>query len=262
MANKVILVTGASSGIGEALCRTLAAAGHRVYGLSRSGRAPEGCSALTADVTDEGAVRAAVAAVLSEAGRLDAAVLAAGYGISGAVEFTAQEEALRQYQVNLLGVTNCLTALTAPLRESRGRVIAIGSAAALFPIPFQAHYSASKAALNGLMRAYAMEVRRFGIKAGAWMLGDVSTGFTAARSKSEEGDALYGGRICRGVAAMERDEQNGAAPEAIARAIARRLFKRRLPTLATVGFKYRALALLSRLLPTSLQDRILAKLYS
>ncbi len=261
METKVVIVTGASSGIGAAAAAALLSSGFTVYGISRSGGVPEGAHGITADVTDAAALAAAIETVHRETGRIDAALLCAGYGISGAVEFTDPAQAKRQFDVNFFGVFHALRALTPYLRESRGRVVAVSSAAAVFPIPFQSFYAAGKAALNSLMRAYAMETAPFGIQAGAVMLGDVATGFTAARKKSYEGDELYGGRISNGVAAMERDERGGASPASIAGALCRLLTRRRLPPLSVCGASYRALVFLSRLLPVSLQNTILSRMY-
>ena len=261
MKAKVILVTGGSSGIGAALALCLADMGHTVYGLSRSGTAPSGVHPLAADVTDPAAITAALDTILAAEGRLDIVVPAAGCGIAGALEYLPPEEVALQMAVNLMGVDNVLRAVTPALRESRGRVLAIGSVAGIFPIPFQAHYSASKAALEALLRAYAGEVRPFGISVGVALLGDTATGFTAARRLCREGDALYGGRILHSVQKMERDEMGGKSPTAVARVLARRLLAGRMPRRFTVGGSYRLLVFLSRLLPISWQDRIVSRLY-
>lgn len=261
MPNKVAVITGASCGIGAALATELLSRGLTVYGISRRGTTPPGVHPISADVTDTAAVSEAVAAILRDAGRIDIAVLAAGSGIAGALEHIPEDAAARQVSVNLLGVDNCLRALTPALRESRGRVLAIGSVAGVFPIPFQAHYSATKAAVESLVRAYGNETRPFGIRAAVAMLGDTSTGFTAARRTFCEGDDCYGGRISQSVARMAHDEEHGARPERVARVLARRLLARRLPHRFTVGFSYRMLVLLDRLLPTGLVDRILFHLY-
>ncbi len=259
--DRVAVVTGASCGIGEAAARRLTAEGYTVYGISRRGIAPPGVISLTCDVTDAAAVAETVEQILSLAGRIDCALLAAGCGISGAVEYISPEEAERQMAVNFSGVDNCLRALTPALRQSRGRVLVISSVAAVFPIPFQAHYAAGKAALNSFIRAYSIEVSPFGISAGCLMLGDCSTGFTAARQKCTAGDELYGGRIGRSVAAMERSELHGSSPDKIAERIFRLFGKRRLPSLSTAGADYRLLVFFSRILPIRLQNYILSKLY-
>ncbi len=257
----VVFVTGASFGIGEAACKALLKSGYRVYGLSRRGSAPMGVVPLSCDVCDPLAVQKAVDEVLLREGRIDCALLSAGCGISGAVEFIRPDDAERQMAVNFLGVDNCLRSLTPALRQSRGRVLVISSVAAVFPIPFQAHYAAGKAALNSFVRAYGIEVAPFGIQAGCLMLGDCATGFTDARQKSLVGNTLYGGRIESGVRSMERSERRGTPPERIAKKILRLIGKRRLPTLCTAGLSYKLLVFLSRILPIRLQNFILSKLY-
>ncbi len=261
MQSKVVVITGASSGIGAALASLLAKKGHTVYGLSRRGTAPCGVHPLSADVTDEAALSAALGTVLREAGRIDIAVLAAGCGIAGAISHLPEGEVRRQLDVNLLGASTSLAALTPALLESRGRVLAIGSVAGVFPIPFQAHYSATKAALESLIRAYAGEVAPLGIEAGIALLGDAATDFTAARATHLAGDELYGGRIASSVSKMAHDESGGASPDAIARVLSKKLLARRLPLRFTVGIGYRALVLLDRLLPTRWVDAIVRRLY-
>ncbi len=258
---RVVFVTGASFGIGAAAAKALVKEGYTVYGLSRRGTAPDGVTPLACDVSDPLAVQRAVDEVLLREGRIDHALLSAGCGISGAVEFISPTEAERQMAVNFSGVDNALRSLTPALRQSRGRVLIISSVAAVFPIPFQAHYAAGKAALNSFVRAYGIEVSPFGIQAGCLMLGDCATGFTDARQKSLVGDALYGGRIEGGVRSMERSERRGTRPEKIAKKIVRLMKKRRLPSLCTAGLDYKLLVFLSKILPIRLQNFILSRLY-
>lgn len=147
------------------------------------------------------------------------------------------------------------------LRESRGRILNISSAAAVFSIPFQSFYSATKAAVESLTCALRSELAPFGITVGALRLGDVKTGFTAARQKSGSGDDLYAGRIARSVAVMERDEQNGMPPAAIAAAVVRAAHKKHLPPVTTVGAKYKLLCGVNKLLPLSAVTALVAKIY-
>ena len=141
MTAKVVAITGASSGIGRATAKLFADQGWRVYNLSRRPAGEPGVADIAVDVTDEGAVRAAFARIEAEAGRLDLLINNAGFGISGAVEFSQLAEAKRQFDVNFFGVVSCIQASLPLLRESRGRIICISSAAAIFAIPFQSFYS-------------------------------------------------------------------------------------------------------------------------
>ena len=98
-------------------------------------------------------------------------------------------------------------------KQGYGRIVNLSSVAGSIPIPFQTYYSASKAAINSYTMATANEVRPFGVQVCCVQPGDIRTGFTAARQKNPMGDDVYGGRIARSVAGMEKDEQNGMTPE-------------------------------------------------
>lgn len=193
--------------------------------------------------------------------RVDLLVNNAGFGISGAVECTGEAEMRRQFDLNFFGWVTVIQAALPALRESRGRILNISSAAAVFSIPFQSFYSATKAAVESLTCALRSELAPFGITVGALRLGDVKTGFTAARQKSGSGDDLYAGRIARSVAVMERDEQNGMPPAAIAAAVVRAAHKKHLPPVTTVGIKYKFLCGLNKLLPLSAVTALVAKIY-
>ena len=254
---KTVLLTGGSSGIGRATAIALRDAGCRVVTLSRRDPALPGVAHFPCDVTDEEAVRSAV----SRAGKLDILVCCAGCGISGALEFTAPEEAHRQLEVNLFGTDRVVRAALPALRESRGRIVLISSVAAVASIPFQGWYSVSKAAINAYALALRNELRPFGVTVCAVMPGDIATGFTDARRKSEAGDDIYSGRIARSVAVMEKDERGGMAPETAGRFIARTALRRSCPALRTVGFSYQLVVFLLKMLPASLANRVIGRLY-
>ena len=259
--NPVVWVTGGTSGIGLETVRALEARGAIVYALSRH-PAP-GLRHIPCDVADEASVRAAAQAALAEAGRVDILINCAGFGISGAVEFTDPAEAHRQLEVNLFGADRLLRAVLPVMRvQGGGRVVNVSSVAAVAPIPFQAWYSVSKAAINAYTMALANEVRPFGITLTAVMPGDIQTGFTDARRKSRAGDDAYAGRISRSVAKMEADERNGMRPDAAGRAIARIALKKRVKPLYTLGFAYKACCALIKLLPAGVAQRVIGWLYA
>ncbi len=259
----VALVTGGSSGIGLCTVRQLGRLGYTVYEFSRHDRAIEGVSHLSVDVCQEEQVARAVGQVLAQAGQLDLVINCAGFGISGAVEFTPVREAKRQFDVNFFGMVNINRAVLPYLRrQQHGRIINISSVAAPAPIPFQTFYSASKAAINSYTCALANEVKPFGISVTAVQPGDLKTGFTASRAKSLEGDKEYGGRIARSVAKMERDEQSGMSPERAAKRICRIARKRRVKPLYTIGFSYQLICVLCQVVPCRLRNWIIGLLYA
>ena len=260
---KTALVTGGSSGIGRACASALAAAGCRVYEISRRDKPLDGVTHITADVTDEGALAAAADRIAAEAGRIDILVCCAGFGISGAVEFTPLADARRQLDVNFFGTVNAVRAVLPHMRRANGgRIVCTSSVAGAIPIPFQTYYSVSKAAINAYVRALRCELRPFGISVCAVMPGDIATGFTAAREKSPAGDDVYGGRIARSVAGMEKDEKNGGTPDAAGRFLARRALQRRVRPLYTIGLKYQVFNFIAALMPKRLLGWCIYQMYA
>lgn len=175
----------------------------------------EGLHHIRADITDETQVRAAVQQVMDAEGQIDVVVNNAGFGISGAVEFTDTADAQRLFNADFFGMVRVNRAVIAHMRAAgRGRIVNLSSVAGPLPIPFQTYYSAAKAAVNAYTMALANELRPFGITVCAVQPGDIHTGFTAAREKTVTGDEVYGGRISRSVSRMEHDEQTGMDPAA------------------------------------------------
>ena len=258
---RVAVVTGGSSGIGRAACAALAHSGAVVWELSRRYIPQDGVEHLSCDVTDEESVRSAIERVFCESGSIDILLCCAGFGISGAVEFTNPEDSHRQMEVNLFGTDRVVRAALPHLRESHGRIVLVSSVAAVAAIPFQTWYSVSKSAINAYALALRNEMRPFGVTVTAVMPGDISTGFTDARKKSVVGDDIYGGRIERSVAGMEKDERTGMSPEIAGSFLARASLSRRAPALRTIGFGYQLLVFLIKILPASVASFVIGKLY-
>ena len=249
--NKVALVTGGSSGIGKYTARALADAGCTVYELSRRDVPQAGVVHLTADVTEETQVREAVERIIEAEGRIDILVNNAGFGISGAAETTDPAAAHRQMEVNLFGMDSVTRAVLPHMRaRGSGRIVCLSSIAGILPIPFS------------YCLALANEVRPFGITVCAILPGDIATGFTDARQKDESADAVYGGRVSRSVAGMERDERGGMSPEYAGRFVAKYALKKNSKPLAAMGFSYKCVAVLAKLLPRRLSNWVVGKLYA
>ena len=258
--SKVAVVTGGTSGIGRATALALKDAGYTVYELSRRAEGVEGLHHISADVTDQQAVNDAVAQIMEAEGRIDVLVNNAGFGISGAIEFTETAKAL--FDVNFFGMVNMNRAVVPLMRQAgRGRIVNLSSVAAPVPIPFQAYYSATKAAVNAYTMALANELRPFGVTVCAVMPGDIHTGFTAAREKTIDGDDVYGGRISRSVARMEHDEQTGMDPAKAGAFIAKVAMKQRVKPIYTIRFDYQFLALLTRILPYRFLNWLIGVIY-
>ena len=233
---KVVIVTGGTSGIGLNTARILAEKGCRVYEFSRrdTGVYPK-VTHVQADVTDEAQVDAAVGTVLDREGHIDVVVNNAGFGISGAIEFTDTAEAQKQFDVNFFGMVRVNHAVLPIMRkQGYGRIINMSSVAAPIAIPFQAYYSASKAAVRTYTMALQSEVKPYGIEVCAIMPGDVATGFTAARRKTESAGAF----------------------------VAEKALQKKVPVLCTLGTKYKFFVFLTRLLPNNLLVDLVGQIYA
>lgn len=269
----VVLVTGASSGIGAAICKILAAEGYVVYAASRRGTVPDeigenpNVHPCVADVNNESDLGSLVAGIVGEHGRLDALVCNAGSGIAGPIDECSQDEIAYQMGTSFMGTVNTIKACMPVFRAQRhGRIITISSVAAVAPLPFQGYYSCAKASVLQLTKALAIEARGFGIQTCCILPGDVKTGFTSARklaAKTQTCDSPYHEACLKAVESMARDEQvDGMEPEVIARAVAGQLRARRMRPELVPSLKYKILVCLIRLLPERFVLWVIGKMYA
>jgi NAD(P)-dependent dehydrogenase (short-subunit alcohol dehydrogenase family) len=232
----VVVVTGASAGIGRATADLLSSRGWTVVGASRRGTGGEGWTGVVMDVDDDASVRAGMQEILALHGRIDAVVANAGYGLAGAVETTSIQEARAQLETNFWGAVRVTTSALPFMREhGGGRIVLMSSIGGLIAIPFQAYYSASKFALEGWAEALAYEVAPFGITVSLVEPGNVRTDFTSARVDAAAPAGPYAGAVRHAVEVMERDEQGGADPADVARTVASLLTARRPRRRVSVG---------------------------
>jgi len=176
MQGPVAVVTGVSSGIGDATARALVAAGYRVFGTARSetSAVPEKVERVLLDVRDGASIDAGVSELLAKAGRIDLLVNNAGGSMIGAVEETSLEQARELFDVNFFGAVRMTQAVLPAMRAQKsGRIIFISSVVGFLPAPFMGFYAASKHALEGLAESLDHETRTMGIRAAL-----VEPGFT------------------------------------------------------------------------------------
>jgi len=214
-APRTALVTGASSGIGAMAAERLARSGWRVLAASRRGTAPPGCQAIVMDVDDD----ASVARAVQGAGPVDALVACAGFGIAGAIEDTPAAEAKAQFETNFFGAHRVVHALLPSMRARRtGRIVLVSSLAADVPLPYQAFYSASKAALSNYAEALRLELVPFGIRVSCVEPGNFRTGFTGSRRRARgwTDRSAHAASTQASLAWMERDELRAPPPDAVA----------------------------------------------
>jgi NAD(P)-dependent dehydrogenase (short-subunit alcohol dehydrogenase family) len=266
MSAKVVLITGASSGIGAACAELLAGRGFLVYGSSRNPDfRPSAYRALQMDVRDDQSVDRAVSRVIEEAGSIDALVNNAGCGLAGAIEDTQTQEAVRQMDVNFMGAFRVTRAVLPGMRQRRnGVIVNVSSLGGLFGLPFQSFYSASKFALEGFTESLCHEVGSFGIRVALVEPGDVKTGFTGSRvlAAAAGPSSAYAAAFSKCMGIVEKEEGQGVPPELVAKLVCQIVEGKAKGQRYTVGhFSQRLSAVLKRLLPGRLFESIIADFY-
>ncbi len=262
--NRVIVISGASSGIGKATAEYFSNLGDKVIGLSRSYPKEEyKYDYVLCDLGKEADIDKAISEIEKITDHIDVLINCAGIGISGALEHTTMKEATEICNVNVLGQFFLTKKSINLLRKSKNaKIINIGSVAGELTIPFQTFYSMTKSAIHRFTEGLRIELKPFGIGVSAVLPGDTKTAFTANRFQPNVvEDDLYKDRIKRSIQKMEHDEQNGMSPESVVKVINKLVNRKNMPILVTVGFSYKVLVLLSRILPKRLVYWIITKMY-
>lgn len=268
---KVALVTGASSGIGQATTLRLQAAGLIVYGVARrtdrmQDLEKQGIKTLAMDVTDEESTTFGVTQILAQSGRIDVLVNNAGYGSYGAVEDAPLEEARRQFEVNLFGAAR-LTQLVLPGMRERGSgtIVNITSMGGKIYTPFGAWYHATKFAFEAFSDCLRVETKDFGIDVVIVEPGAIRTewGSIAADHLAETSGTGAYAKQATAVASVFRSEataKRSSSPDVIGRTIARAVTARRPKTRYAVGAGAKPLILMHRWLPTRAFDAVVRRI--
>ena len=220
---QTVLVTGASSGIGQAIAQLLTARGFTVFGTSRK---PTG-NLIPLDVRSDDSVRACVERV----GKIDVLVNNAGYSLMGSAEETSLDEAKAQLETNFFGVVRMVKAVLPGMRKAgAGKIITIGSLAGITAIPFGAFYTASKFALEGYTEALWHELRPFGIHVTLIEPGFIATSIGESTQIAAAPLSAYDGVRQRATHALDQHVKDGISPDAVAQRVLR-VIQSRSPTL-------------------------------
>ncbi|MGH9739047.1 MAG: oxidoreductase [Candidatus Acidiferrales bacterium] len=260
----VVLVTGVTSGIGEATAKLLSEQGYKVFGTMRR---PNGNSAalknievIQLDVRDEESILLCLRTAMERAGRIDALVNNAGYALLGALEETSIEEAKTLFETNFFGVLRMTQAVLPIMREQRsGRIVNISSIVGFLPAPYMGIYAASKHALEGYSESLDHEVRQFGIRVSI-----IEPGFT--RTNLEQHGRLAGQLLSvyapdrnSSLAAIKESITKGEDPARVASVVVKAIADRSPRLRYQAGREARILSLLKKLAPAQLLDRGIRK---
>ncbi len=233
---QVILITGASSGMGKAFALRLIEAGHTVYGAARRVQQMQdlidkGGRAIAMDVTDDATMVSAVERIIGEQGRIDVLINNAGYGIYGSVEETPIQEARRQFEVNLFGLGRLTQLVTPHMRkQGSGRIINISSMGGKMYLPLGAWYHASKHALEGWSDCLRLDLKEHGIDVVIIEPGVIRTEFEevmVAPMIARSGSGPYGALTRKVAKGTEKNYRKGSDPEVIVRLVMKAVHARR-----------------------------------
>jgi NAD(P)-dependent dehydrogenase (short-subunit alcohol dehydrogenase family) len=235
---KTVLITGASSGLGAAMAKRMAGLGWRVFGTSRKPReAGNGIEWIPMDVCDDASVAAGLTEVFERTEHLDGVVCNAGWGIYGSVEETGLDRARAQLETNFFGVLRVLTpVLTRMRKRNSGRILLVGSLSGRAPIPFQSHYSASKAAIEALAFSLANEIHPFGVSVSLIEPGDINTAFNDVMDWGEPpADSPYASRSAICEQSIRDSLPKSPGPKVVADAVEHALTSKRPKLRYAVG---------------------------
>ncbi|MCC6599627.1 MAG: SDR family NAD(P)-dependent oxidoreductase [Crocinitomicaceae bacterium] len=219
--SKVVLVTGASSGIGKAVAVHLRSSGYRVFGTGRkvnTGDIINGFEMVRLDVTDEASITLGIDYILSKTGgKLHALVNNAGLGMVGPIENISNEEVNEIFRTNVFGVLNmCRACIPVLRRVGGGHIINITSLAGVIGLPFRGIYSASKFAVEGFTESLSQELHQFNIRVSIVQPGDFRTNINATRYVASFVDeSVYGRQSTDILAQVSREVDEAPTPEAV-----------------------------------------------
>ena len=265
---KVILITGASSGIGFDTARTLARQGHRVYAAARRVDRMEplkadGVVPVRMDVTDETSLQEGVRTVLAAEGRIDVLVNNAGFGYFGAIENVSLEEARRQLEVNVFGLARlCQLVLPGMRAQGSGRIVNISSVAGKSVLYFGGWYHVSKYSVEALSDALRMEVKPFGVDVVLIEPGGIKTDWgliAAGHLAASSAGTPYEAEGLRESETLRKAYSSRllSAPSVVTRAISRAVNSRRPRTRYRIGFGAGLMVFAHALLPDRWWDALM-----
>ncbi len=263
---KVVLITGASSGIGKSIANFLSEKGMVVYGTSRTQKEADSLpyKMLALDVLNVNSIQKAVAEIIKNEERIDVLINNAGMGITGAIEDTPTEEMKRAFNTNLFGAVDVMKAVLPQMRKQKsGKIINVTSIAGYMGLPFRGVYSATKGALELITEAARMEVMQFGIQMVNVAPGDFATNIAAGRYHTPVFEnSAYKKSYQENLDLMDAHVDGGMNPIEMAKAVYS-IIENKNPKIhyKVGGFMEKFSIVLKRILPDKMYEKLLMNHY-
>ena len=260
---KVIVISGASSGIGLATANFFLKNGWVVYGIARkpAEEIKVDFNYYQGDICDSELMQKIAKEIYEKEGQIDILFNNAGFGISGAIEFTEKEKVEKIFDVNTIAQIDMCKIYIPYLRGTKGKIIFTSSVAAPASISFQACYSATKAAIESFALALSKELKKQGIKVACVRPGDTKTGFTEARDKNEQTSEVYGDIIKKKTSNMEKFENRGMQPIAVSKLVYKIANRKNPPLISSVGLGYKFISSILKIVPVRWSNYFIYKFY-
>lgn len=260
--SKTVLISGASSGIGLEIANTMLKDGCNVIGLSRKKPSNIDYPYYECDLSNSETIKTITKEIVKDYPEIDVLINCAGVGTGGAIEEISYKDLKWVYEVNLFGTIELTKGLLPSLKKaSKSKIVNIGSVAGAITIPYQTSYSMSKASLQVLSEGLRIELKQFNIAVTTVMPGDTKTNFTSNRKTILNEESPYYKNVKRSLEKMEKDEQKGVPASKVVNTVKHVIKRKNPPVQVVVGFDYKLLVFLSRILPKKLVEYIVSKMY-
>jgi short-subunit dehydrogenase len=258
---KIVLITGCSSGIGEATASLLTDKGFQVFGTSRHpNNQQRKFEMISLDVTDEDSIAGAIQAVLAKAGRIDILINNAGFGMTGGAEESSLQQAQKIFDTNVFGIMRMIKAILPIMRKQQGgRIINISSVLGKIPSPYMALYSATKHAVEGYSESLDHEIRKFNIRSILIEPAYTKTKFDLNSIEADQPSPLYDAERKQLKKMFETLIASADAPEVVAKTILTAATDQKPKLRYTAGKTALMVSLLRRFLPEAMFDSSLRK---
>lgn len=258
------IVTGATSGIGEAVAEVLIARGYHVIGTSRDSSSVAdpipGVEYRDLDLTDPSSIRGFVDGIAETS--VDVLINNAGESQCGPLEELPIEAITRLFQLNVFGAIELTQAVLPGMRDrGSGKIVNIGSMLASFPLAYRSSYVATKAALKGFATAARYELKPYGIDITTVEPGSIATGISGRRTKYISSDSPYIEQFTSAIAVLDAKEAKGITADEVARTVLEAVEAEQTLPLYAVGSNAPAVFLARRLLPRGVIEAVMAKAY-